>query len=134
MYLSSEPDTTPSSVAIVKSYGKKCQNYPRVTTSPFAEMELDEIPDTKEQRNQQKDDGFLLKWGIFNEYIKQNIVMVELREANFYSVDICRLIKNQSCKKRSRKLIQILIFSNCKVAHKFLRRRNILHIIEFSLD
>ena len=37
--------------------------------------------------------------------------MTELRKANFDSLDIWRLIKNQSCKKRSRKLIQTLIFS-----------------------
>ena len=27
---------------------------------------------------------------------------IALRKANFHSVDICRLMKNQSCKKRSR--------------------------------
>ena len=36
--------------------------------------------------------------------------MAELRKANFHSVDIWRLVKNQSWKKRSRKLIQTLIF------------------------
>ena len=41
--------------------------------------------------------------GTFNEYIKQNIVMAVLRKANFHSVGICRLMKNQSCKKRSRR-------------------------------
>ena len=55
--------------------------------------------DAKEERNQGKDDGFWLLWGIFNEYIKQNIIMVELRKANFHSADICRLMKNQWCKK-----------------------------------
>ena len=43
LYLSSKPVTSPSPVAIAKSYGKKCQNYCRVTTSPFAEMWLDEM-------------------------------------------------------------------------------------------
>ena len=64
--------------------------------------------DAKEERNQEKDDGFWLLWRIFNEYIKQNIIM-----ANFYSVDIWILMKNQSWKKKkkSRKLIQALIFS-----------------------
>ena len=27
--------------------------------------------------NQEKDDGFWLLWGIFNEYIKQNIILAE---------------------------------------------------------
>ena len=73
--------------------------------------------DTKEQRNKEKDDGFWLLWGILNEFIEQNIIMVELRKSNFHSVDICRLMKNQSCKKKSRKLIETLIFPICKVAH-----------------
>ena len=32
-------------------------------------------------------------WGMFKEYIKQNIIMAVLRKANAHSVDICRLIK-----------------------------------------
>ena len=36
--------------------------------------------------------------------------MAELRKVTFDSVDIWRLMKNQSRKKRSRKLIQTLIF------------------------
>ena len=36
-------DISPSPVAIAKSHGKKCQNYFRVTTSPFAEMRLDKM-------------------------------------------------------------------------------------------
>ena len=79
--------------------------------------------DAKEERNPEKDDGFWLLWGIFNEYIKQNIIMVELIKVNFYSVDICRLIKNQSCKKRSRKLIQTLIFSKLQSCSSIFKRR-----------
>ena len=37
--------------------------------------------------------------------------MAELRKANFDSVDIWRLMKNQSWKKGSKKTIQTLIFS-----------------------
>ena len=36
-------------------------------------------------------------------YIKQNIIMAVLRKANFDSVGICRLMKNQACKKGSRR-------------------------------
>ena len=36
--------------------------------------------------------------------------MAELRKANFDSVDIWRLMKNQSWKKGSKKTIQTLIF------------------------
>ena len=67
-----------------------------LTSSPFAE---------KRRKELKKDDGLYLRL-IFNEYIKQNIIMAVLRKANFHSVDICRLMKNQSCKKRSRELIQ----------------------------
>ena len=42
-----------------------------------------------------KNDGFWLLWGIFKEYIKQNIITAMLRKANAHSVAICRLIKNQ---------------------------------------
>ena len=39
--------------------------------------------------------------------------MAVLRKASFHSVDICNLMKNQSCKKKGQggKLIQTLIFS-----------------------
>ena len=57
----------------------------------------------REERNQEKNDGFWLQWGIFNEYIKQSIIMAVLRKGHFHSVDVCKLMKNQSCKKRSRK-------------------------------
>ena len=58
--------------------------------------------DAREERNQEKDDGLYLRI-IFNEYVKRNIIMAVLRKANFHSVDICRLMKNQSCKKRLRR-------------------------------
>ena len=67
---------------------------------------------------------------------KQSIIMVVLRKTNFHSVDICRLMKNQSCKKSQReKLIQTLIFSKLLSAHKVLRRRrrNVVHFILFTL-
>ena len=37
------PDISPSPVAIIKSHGKKCQNYFRVRTTSFGEMWLDEM-------------------------------------------------------------------------------------------
>ena len=40
-----------------------------------------------------KNYGFWVLWGIFTEYIKQNIIMAVLRKANSHSVVICRLIK-----------------------------------------
>ena len=71
----------------------------------------------REERNQEKKDGFWFLWGMFNEYIKQNIVMVVLRKANIHSVYICRLMKNQSCKKgQGEKRIQNLNL-NCGFAH-----------------
>ena len=41
-----------------------------------------------------KNDGVWLLWGIFKEYLKQNIITAVLRIANAHSVVICRLIKN----------------------------------------
>ena len=40
-----------------------------------------------------KNYGFWVLWGIFKEYIKQNIIMAVLRKANSHSVAICKLIK-----------------------------------------
>ena len=40
---------------------------------------------------------------IFNQYIYQNIIMAVLRKANFHLVDIWRMMKNQSCKRRLRR-------------------------------
>ena len=47
------------------------------------------------QLNKEKNDGFWLLWGTFNECIKQNIIKAVLRKANAHSVDICRLMENQ---------------------------------------
>ena len=60
---------------------------------------LGKIPEKKGIKK--NDDGFWLLWGIFKEYIKQTIIIAELRKGNFHSGDICRLIKNQFCKKGS---------------------------------
>ena len=38
-----------------------------------------------------KNDG--VRWGIFKEYLKQNIITAALRKANAHSVVICGLIK-----------------------------------------
>ena len=65
----------------------------------------------REEGNREKDDGFWLLWGIFKEYIKQNIIMAGLGKANFHSVDICRLIKNNIKKEQGGKLIQTLILA-----------------------
>ena len=45
-----------------------------------------------------KNDGV---WGIFKEYLKQNIIMVVLRKANAHSAVICRLIKKINNVKRN---------------------------------
>ena len=43
---------------------------------------------------EEKNDGFGLRWGTFNEYIQQDIIMGVLRKADLHSVDIWRLMKN----------------------------------------
>ena len=98
-----------------------------VALSPFAEMYrasyLDRW-DPREEGNQEKDDGFWLMWGIFKEYIKQNITMAVLGKANFHLVDICRLIKNDIKKDQGGKLIQTLILSKLpNLFQRFLEER-----------
>ena len=39
----------------------------------------------REERKQVKSDGFWLLWGIFNEYIKQNIIMTVLKKKKQFS-------------------------------------------------
>ena len=39
--------------------------------------------DAREEKNKEKDDGFLLLWGIFNKYIKEDIIMGELKVLNW---------------------------------------------------
>ena len=51
----------------------------------------DEEMDT--ERSTGENDGFWILWGIFKEYIEQNIVMAVLRKAHSHSVVICRLIR-----------------------------------------
>ena len=43
---------------------------------------------------QQEKYEFWVLWGIFKEYIKQNIIIAVLGKVNSYSVAICRLTKN----------------------------------------
>ena len=40
-----------------------------------------------------ENDGVWLLWGIFKEYLKQNIITVVLKKANVHPVIICRLTK-----------------------------------------
>ena len=41
-------------------------------------------------------DAFWLLWGIFKEYIKENIITAVLGKASSHSVVICRLIKKSA--------------------------------------
>ena len=68
-----------------------------------------------------KNDG--VWWGIFKEYLKQNIVTAVLRKANAHSVVICRLMK---------KSMQIKIDPRGKIdlnffAYEVLVRRNLMY-------
>ena len=68
-----------------------------------------------------KDDG--VWWGIFKEYLKQNIITTVLRKTNAHSVGICRLIKKSimSIKTDPRGKINSNFF-----AHEVLVRRNLM--------
>ena len=106
----------PSPVALVKSHEKKCWNYFSKyqyhygmvkchRNVNFEEMDI-ECPTGKNY-------GFWVLRGIFNEYIKQNIIMAVLRKSNSHSIVICRLrskINNEKEDPR-RKTTQIFGFS-----------------------
>ena len=72
--------------------------------------------------------GFWLLWGIFKEYIKQNIIMAVLRKANSHSVAIYRLIKkiNDAKKIQGEQLTQTLVFLKLPSAYKVSIRRNVM--------
>ena len=79
-----------------------------------------------------KNNGFWLLWGIFKEYIRQNIIMVVFREANSHSVDICRMQKNQ-CKRRSwrKNWFKLWFFQAPKHLWGFKKKeRYVVHIIK----
>ena len=71
--------------------------------------------------------GFVL-WGIFKEYIKQNIIVAVLRKSHSHSVVICRLIKKANNVKEDprRKTDSNLDFSQLLSAHDVLIRRNVM--------
>ena len=64
-----------------------------------------------------------------------NKMLLWLRKANFHSLDICKLMKNQSCKKRSSRKpdSNFKFFLSCPFAHEVSRRKNVMHITEFFL-
>ena len=68
-----------------------------------------------------KNDGFWLLWGIFKEYIKQNIITAMLRKANAHSVVICTFIKNNNVNKKDPRGK-----TDSNFAYEVLVRRNLL--------
>ena len=75
----------------------------------------------REERNQVKNDGFWLLWGIFNEYIKRNIIIAVLIIANFQLTFADWWNINHVKKDQEGKLILTLIFSklpNCSWGFK----------------
>ena len=86
-----------------------------------------EVIDTVLSREKLMDFNYYHEYLVnINEYIKQSIIMAVLRKANSDSVDICRLMKNQYCKRRSRRNSDLDFFFQ---AAKCLRT-NVLPIIE----
>ena len=76
-----------------------------------------------------KNYGFWVMWGIFKEYIKQNIIMAVLRKANFHSVAICRLIKKSNTVKddpRRKTDFQSLVFLKLPSAYEGLIRSKVM--------
>ena len=64
-------------------------------------------------------------WGIFKEFLKQNIIMAVLRKANAHSVFICRLIKKS--------IMQMKIDPRGKIdsnffAYSFSKESYVVHI------
>ena len=75
-----------------------------------------EVIDTVLSREKLMDFDYYQEYLVnINEYIKQSIIMTVLRKANSDSVEICRLMKNQYCERRSRRKSDLDFFSNCQV-------------------
>ena len=71
--------------------------------------------------------GFWVLWGIFKEYIKQNIIMAVFWKTNSHLVVICRLIKKSKQEKiQGEKLIQTLIFPKLPSAYEVFTRMSIM--------
>ena len=71
--------------------------------------------DANEERHQKKR---CLLWGIFNDYIKQNIVMVELKKNKFsFSWHLHMVEKSIIYKKIKKTNSNLIFFLSCKVAH-----------------
>ena len=100
-------------------------------------MRLPQHSPNQEKRwwNQEKDDGFWLLWGIFNEYIEQNIIMVELRKANFHSVDIADWWKINYVKRIS-KTDSNFIFSKLQSCSLIFKKKecSVYYRILFTLN
>ena len=77
---------------MVNSHEKKYQNYFLRMVKCRWHFSFEEI-DTEPSIG--KNDGYWLLWGIFKEYIYKKIIMAVLPKANYNSVYIYRLIKNQ---------------------------------------
>ena len=120
---------------MVKSHEKKYQNYfcvATITTNNMVKFSQDmncEEMDTDYSTG--KHNGFRLLWGIFKEYIKQNIMTVVLRKTHSHSFVTWRLIKkiNHIKKIQGEKLIQTFTFSKLSYAYEVLIKRNVIYCI-----
>ena len=77
----------------------------------------------------EKNDVFWLLWGIFKEYIKQNIIMAVLRKANALSLVICRLIKKINNVKEDpeeKNWFKLWFFPSCLSAYEVLITKNVM--------
>ena len=69
-----------------------------------------------------KNYGFWVLWGIFKEYVKENIIMAVLIKSNSHSVTIYRLIKKINTVKddpRRKTDSNFWFFSSCLVLMRF---------------
>ena len=69
--------------------------------SPYHSLQCGEQKCNKQidtDHSRGKNDQF---WLLCDAYVKQNIIKAELRKAKFQSINICRLLKNKKCNRRS---------------------------------
>ena len=77
---------------MAKPCEKKCQNYLKITTSSLITVWWNAAKMSILKRlilslQPGKTDGFWLLWGIFKEYINQNIIMAVLRKTEALDIE-----------------------------------------------
>ena len=118
---------------MAKSQEKKCQNYFfKIIPTTMVWWNAAKIRILKQwiptESSPGTNDGFSVLWGIFKEYIKENVIMAVSRKANSHPIVISRLIKNINNVKEDpgRKTDSNFNFSQATPCSWGFKKRNIM--------